>query len=155
MVEEAIRTSVAFANKPMKAASAAPALMSSSQQASSLKAAHVRKRQAAKLVAQARDLLNQRVGRCAFSLASGHGTGPASVTDRSKVHSSIGTAKCMAPHAGREDAESGECRNGKEALAGKESRGFAVHDLGKPALQWSASGMVLNTKRCCTSRVSG
>ena len=153
MVEEAIRTSVAFANKPMKAASAAPALMSSSQQASSLKAAHVRKRQAAKLVAQARDLLNHRAGRCTFPLASGQGTGPASVTDRGEVQSCTSRVKCKTPDAGGEDAGSGECGNGTEALAGKESRGFTVHDLGKPALPWSASEMVLKTKRRCATWV--
>jgi hypothetical protein len=66
-VEEAIRTSTAFARKPAGPGSAASrtaaALLTSSQQANSVKAAHLRHRQAAKLVAQAREIVRKRAQR--------------------------------------------------------------------------------------------
>ena len=136
LVEEAIRTSMPFANKPMpvQAASAPPALMLtwSSQQASSLKAAHTRKAQAAKLVAQARDLLRKRQHRGTLCPPSreGAGVGGVSVSDGGGKGASMAMEEGNEREIGVKRAGLGECGDRTEAHEGSERRGFAILDLG-------------------------
>ena len=124
-----------FANKPMplQAASAAPALMSSSQQASSLKAAHTRKAQAAKLVAQARDLLRKRLHRSTLCLPSreGAGAGGVSVSDGGGKGASTAMDEGNESDLGVKRAGLGECGGRADGHEGSERRGFAIHDLGE------------------------